>query len=118
MNDTSKSDPLLETLRTRLGAQYAIDGLLGQGGMGSVDPRRSYAVMPFEVPSSDRDVRWWRDLTVYVRTFSARARLYEQLDEREKAIAAWEEFLRRWADGDATAEPARREARAALLTTA
>jgi len=52
--------------------------------------------------------------TVYVRSFAARARLYEQLGEREKAIAAWEEFLRRWEKGDADTEPARREARTAL----
>ena len=51
---------------------------------------------------------------VYVRTFAARARLYEQLGEREKAIAAWTEFLRRWEKGDAETEAARREARAAL----
>jgi tetratricopeptide (TPR) repeat protein len=52
--------------------------------------------------------------TVYVRSFAARARLYEQLGEREKAIGAWEEFLRRWEKGDADTEPARREARTAL----
>lgn len=51
---------------------------------------------------------------VYVRTYAARARLHEQLGDRDKAIAAWEEFLRRWAGGDAVTEPARREARAAL----
>ncbi|MBL8960840.1 MAG: hypothetical protein JNJ98_13380, partial [Gemmatimonadetes bacterium] len=51
---------------------------------------------------------------VYVRTFAARARLYESIGERDKAVAAWEEFLRRWAKGDAITEPARREARAAL----
>ncbi len=51
---------------------------------------------------------------VYVRTFAARARLYEQLGERDKAMSAWEEFLRRWKDGDSNTEPARREARAAL----
>ena len=51
---------------------------------------------------------------VYVRTFAARARLYESIGERDKAIAAWEELLRRWAKGDAITEPARAEARAAL----
>ena len=51
---------------------------------------------------------------VYVRTFAARARLYEKKGERDKAIAAWEEVLRRWKDGDAITEPARKEARAAL----
>ncbi|MFN0097948.1 MAG: protein kinase domain-containing protein [Gemmatimonadaceae bacterium] len=51
---------------------------------------------------------------VYVRTFAARARLYEQVGERDKAIAAWQEFLRRWEKGDSITEPARAEARAAL----
>ena len=50
----------------------------------------------------------------YVRTFAARAALYEQLGERDKAIASYEEFLRRWQDGDAVTEPARAAARAAL----
>jgi serine/threonine protein kinase len=30
------ADPIREALQARLGAQYAIEGLLGQGGMGSV----------------------------------------------------------------------------------
>ncbi len=51
---------------------------------------------------------------VYVRSFAARARLYEQIGERDKAIAAWEEFLRRWSKGDRITEPAREEAREAL----
>lgn len=51
---------------------------------------------------------------VYVRTFAARARLYEQVGDRDKAIAAWQEFLRRWEKGDSITEPARAEARAAL----
>jgi len=51
---------------------------------------------------------------VYVRTFAARARLYEQVGERDKAIAAWQDFLRRWEKGDAITEPARAEARTAL----
>ena len=33
---TAPRDALLETLRQHLGSQYSIDGLLGQGGMGSV----------------------------------------------------------------------------------
>jgi tetratricopeptide (TPR) repeat protein len=51
---------------------------------------------------------------VYVRSFAARARLYEQLGERDKSIAAWEEFLARWRNGDAITEPARAEAQVAL----
>jgi hypothetical protein len=52
--------------------------------------------------------------TVYVRSYAARARLYEQLGERDKAIAAWEEFARRWEGGDAITKPARDEATTAL----
>ena len=51
---------------------------------------------------------------MFTRTFAARARLYEARNERAKAIAAWQEFLRRTQDGDAIIEPQRREAQAAL----
>jgi hypothetical protein len=50
----------------------------------------------------------------YTRSFAARARLYDDRREPTKAIMAWEEFLRRTADGDEIIEPQRREARAAL----
>jgi serine/threonine protein kinase len=36
VSDGTPSDPMLESLRARLGGQYEIEGLLGQGGMGSV----------------------------------------------------------------------------------
>jgi cytochrome c-type biogenesis protein CcmH/NrfG len=49
-----------------------------------------------------------------VRTFAARARLYEKQGERAKAIAAWEKLLELWKNGDALTEPIRREARTAL----
>ncbi len=48
---------------------------------------------------------------VYIRSFLARGRLYEQLGEREKAIAAYQEFLRYWGDGEAPVQPQLREAR-------
>ncbi len=51
---------------------------------------------------------------VYNRTFAARARIYADRGETAKAIAAWEEFLKRFANGDETVEPQRAEARAAL----
>jgi len=50
----------------------------------------------------------------YTRSYAARARLYEDIGEQAKAIAAWDEFLRRTRAGDDLIEPQRREARAAL----
>jgi hypothetical protein len=50
----------------------------------------------------------------YTRTFAARARIYTDRGEPARAIAAWEEFLQRFANGDQTVEPQRAEARAAL----
>ena len=42
-------------------------------------------------------------LAVWVRSLAAQARLWAKLGEREKAIAAYEEFLRRWKDADGPA---------------
>ncbi|MCE9603016.1 MAG: protein kinase [Gemmatimonadetes bacterium] len=78
------------------------------------DPREAAAQYAAMHPSRFATAFVDPGFTVYVRTFAARARLYEQIGERERAITAWEEFLRRWADGDATTETARREARSAL----
>jgi TolB-like protein/tetratricopeptide (TPR) repeat protein len=50
----------------------------------------------------------------YTRSYAARARLYEDRGDRTKAIAAWEEFIRRTEAGDELIAPQRREARAAL----
>lgn len=50
----------------------------------------------------------------YTRSFAARAILYEERGDRDKAIAAWEEFLRRTEQGDDAVEPQRRAARAAV----
>jgi TolB-like protein len=41
--------------------------------------------------------------TVWVRSWLARARLWRQVGERERAIAAYEEFLRRWQNADGPA---------------
>jgi tetratricopeptide (TPR) repeat protein len=53
-------------------------------------------------------------LAVWVRTLVEQARLWQQLGEREKAIAAYEEFLRRWKNADGPAERLVAQARAAL----
>lgn len=50
----------------------------------------------------------------YTRSFAARAVLYEERGDRDKAIGAWEEFLRRTEQGDEAVEPQRRAARSAL----
>jgi TolB-like protein len=52
--------------------------------------------------------------TVLQRSQLTRARLWRQEGEREKAIAAYEEFLRRWAESDGVAAAQVREARAEL----
>lgn len=74
------------------------------------------AIAQYEAMHPSRFVSGFIDpgYAVYVRTFAARARLYEQVGERDKAIAAWQDFLRRWEKGDAITEPARAEARTAL----
>ncbi|WKW13121.1 protein kinase [Pseudogemmatithrix spongiicola] len=51
---------------------------------------------------------------VYTRSFLTRGTLYERANQPDKAIGAYEEYLRRTADGDAIVEPLRREARASL----
>lgn len=40
---------------------------------------------------------------IWVRTWMARARLWAQVGERDRAIAAYEEFIRRWKDADGSA---------------
>lgn len=51
---------------------------------------------------------------VWVRTWLARARLWKQLNERDKAVAAYEEFIRRWKDADGIAAQQVAEARREL----
>ena len=53
-------------------------------------------------------------LTMYVRSFAARARLYEQLGEPDKALAAFEKFLKLWPVDDPLTARERSEARAAI----
>jgi len=50
----------------------------------------------------------------YVRSFLARGNVYEQLGEPDKAIAAYEEFIKRWKNADAPLQPQVSEARQAV----
>ncbi len=51
---------------------------------------------------------------MYVRSYLARGHLFEQLGERERAVACYERFLTLWKDADAPLQPQLREAREAL----
>ena len=53
-------------------------------------------------------------LTIWIRSLVAQARLWAKLGEREKAIAAYEEFLRRWKNADGSAAKQVAQARAEL----
>jgi tetratricopeptide (TPR) repeat protein len=53
-------------------------------------------------------------LAVWVRSLLAQGRLWAKLGEREKAIAAYEEFLRRWKDADGSAAKQVAQARSEL----
>jgi tetratricopeptide (TPR) repeat protein/TolB-like protein/predicted Ser/Thr protein kinase len=53
-------------------------------------------------------------LTLYIRSFAARARLYEQIGEPDKARTAYERFLALWPVDDPITARERSEARAAL----
>ena len=69
------------------------------------------AVSPFRV---NRNGLVEPGLAVWVRSLHAQARLWTKLGEREKAIAAYEEFLRRWKDADGAAARQVAQARAEL----
>jgi tetratricopeptide (TPR) repeat protein len=53
-------------------------------------------------------------MVVWVRSLVAQARLWAKLGERDKAIAAYDEFLRRWKDADGSAAKQVSQARAEL----
>jgi serine/threonine-protein kinase len=55
-------------------------------------------------------------MVIWVRSLVAQARLWAKLGERAKAIAAYEEFLRRWKDADGSAAKQVERARAELAT--
>lgn len=50
----------------------------------------------------------------YARSFLARGKVYEQLGESDKAIVAYEEFIKRWKNADAPLQPQVSEARQAV----
>ncbi|HYW30132.1 MAG TPA: tetratricopeptide repeat protein, partial [Gemmatimonas sp.] len=108
--------PTLDSLRR---------GVLGMNGVRLVaraevmarlgNPRR--AVEIYEVidparfnPNSTIDAGW----AVYVRSYVQRARLYEQLGERDRAIASYERFLELWKDAEAPLQPQLSAARIAI----
>ncbi len=98
---------------------------LGMNGMRSIgrallladlgDQRRAAEVlesidMKRMVPGNFVEVGWpW-----YVRSHAIRGRLYEQLGDRPKAIAAFEKFLSLWPDAEAPLQPQLREARESI----
>ena len=67
-------------------------------------------IQPVNMSRLNPDIGW----PMYVRSFVARGRLYEQLGEREKAVASYEKFLALWADAEAPMQPQLREAREAI----
>ncbi|MBK6308271.1 MAG: protein kinase [Gemmatimonadetes bacterium] len=68
----------------------------------AIDPRRFQGVGMVEP-----------GFATYTRSFLERGKVYEALGERQKAIAAYDEFVRRWAKADAALQPQVAEARAA-----
>ncbi|MDQ3698114.1 MAG: protein kinase [Gemmatimonadota bacterium] len=56
------------------------------------------------------DPRW----PLYARSFLARGRLYEQLGEPERAVAAYTRFLELWKEADPRLQPQLRDAREGL----
>ena len=57
------------------------------------------------------DPRW----PLHSRSFLARAKLYEEIGERDKAIASYERFLELWKNADPRLDPQLKEARDGLL---
>ena len=55
-------------------------------------------------------------LAVWVRTWLSRARLWAQLGERDRAIAAYEEFIRLWSEADGASKRLVDEAKHELAT--
>jgi serine/threonine protein kinase/tetratricopeptide (TPR) repeat protein len=79
------------------------------------DPRSAlaaYSVLdPKQLsPMGQADPSW----PLYVRSFLWRGQLFEQVNDRTAAVSAYRQFLALWADADASLEPQREQARAAL----
>jgi serine/threonine-protein kinase len=72
----------------------------------------AYAVLdPKEIyPMGQVDPSW----PLYVRSFLWRGQLYEQVNDRTSAVAAYRQFLALWANADSSLEPQKEQARAAL----
>ncbi|MEO8000029.1 MAG: hypothetical protein ABI852_21430, partial [Gemmatimonadaceae bacterium] len=51
----------------------------------------------------------------YSRSFLERARLYEKLSEPDKAVTAYQEFIKRWGNADAPLQPLVAEARQSVM---
>ena len=69
----------------------------------AIDPKRFVMAGPLE--------HGW---AMYVRSFVARAKLYEESGDRAKAIASYERFLELWSDAEAPLQSQLSEARRAL----
>ena len=80
------------------------------------DPRRAVAMYEVLDPTRLNGDGGLFDpgLTLYARSFAARARLYETLGERDKAAAAYERFIALWQNADPAFQSQVRDARAAL----
>ncbi|QJR37042.1 serine/threonine-protein kinase [Gemmatimonas groenlandica] len=117
--DTTRA---LRAIRTMPSADSIRRSPLGMNGMRSIgramllaemgDKRRAAELLETidvqrMVSGNFVEVGWpW-----YVRSHVIRGRLYEQLGERQKAVAAFEKFLSLWPDAEAPLQPQLREAR-------
>ncbi|MBW8771322.1 MAG: hypothetical protein JF589_16325 [Gemmatimonadetes bacterium] len=61
-------------------------------------------------PMGQADPSW----PLYARSFLWRGQLYEQVNDTTSAVSAYRQFLALWSDADASLEPQRDQARAAL----
>jgi serine/threonine-protein kinase len=80
------------------------------------ETRRALATYAVLDPARFLDVGGFGDpgYAVYARSWLARARLHEQVGERERALAAYQRFLTWWSGADAAYDAERREAQAAV----
>jgi tetratricopeptide (TPR) repeat protein len=60
----------------------------------AIDPKRFTS-------NSSIELGW----AIYVRSFLSRAKLYEELGDRAKAIASYEQFLELWKDAESPLQP-------------